>query len=284
MPALGIDIGGTSVKAAAVEAHSHAITLGHSRTYRRPDTATLLSAIKEAAANAGDSFDSVGLCLPGSWDESRGLVTYSINVPGVVNIPPAELVRNASIRAARVSCFTDAHAAAYGAYSAERCAGRFLAISIGTGVGAAVLDDGELLVVTGRSSGHMGQWDVTVDEPAASPPIAPDGGRGGLEGYISISALRARYGDDADVTSIGPDDAPVRALARAIRIAHALYRPNHVRLLGGIGTRLTHVLPALRGHVENKLTSLAMPGWTLACGNSDHVAAVGAALLGRGAS
>ncbi len=190
MPALGIDIGGTSVKAAAVEAGSHTVTLGHSRPYHRPDTATLVSAIKEATANASDSIETVGLCLPGSWDESRGLVTYSINVPGVVDVPPELLVRNAGIRAARVSCFTDAHAAAYGAYSAERCTGRFLAISIGTGVGAAVLDDGKLLVVTGRSSGHMGQWDVSMDEPTA-PPVGPDGGRGGLEGYISIPSAHA---------------------------------------------------------------------------------------------
>jgi len=66
---------------------------------------------------------------------------------------------------------------------------------------------------------------------------------------------------------------------RTIRICHAIYRPHHVRMCGGIGTRLKHLLPRIRAKVEHHLTSVARDDWTLACGDHDFHAARGAALL-----
>jgi hypothetical protein len=42
-------------------------------------------------------------------------------------------------------------------------------------------------------------------------------------------------------------------------------------------------VPALRVKVEDRLTSLARPGWTLSAGDDDFHAARGAALLATGA-
>ena len=67
----------------------------------------------------------------------------------------------------------------------------------------------------------------------------------------------------ANLQRLSADDAPLKALARGIRICHAIYCPDHVALTGGIGNRMQHLLPALRGLVEKDLTSIAKPGWTL---------------------
>src|SRR5690606_33557717 len=94
-------------------------------------------------------------------------------------------------------------------------------------------------------------------------------------------ALLARYGPDvaAAIERWGPDELPLRALARAIRICHAIYRPQHVVLAGGLGIRLGRHLPALREPVERDLARVARPGRTLATGDSDFHAATGAAAL-----
>ena len=83
--------------------------------------------------------------------------------------------------------------------------------------------------------------------------------------------LESRYGGRAWVNKMGPDDPPMRALARAIRIAHALYRPHHVCLAGGIGNRMGRLLPDLRHAVEDRLTNIARAGWTLSVGSGPPV-------------
>jgi predicted NBD/HSP70 family sugar kinase len=131
--------------------------------------------------------------------------------------------------------------------------------------------------VTGQSSGHLGQVDVSLEERA---PVAPDGGRGGLEAYVSAPALR-RDGVDlsGDLIELSAESNALRALARAIRVAHAIYRPQHVVLLGGIGIRLGSFLGALRARVDDHLTSMARDAWTLNVGSTPHHAAIGAAML-----
>lgn len=279
-PILGIDIGGTSVKAALL-AHGAAPASGKSDTYSRPTRDQLILAIQQACHELGRDARVVGVCAPGAWNDATNTIAHSVNVPGVVGTPLDALVHQALGVHAPVHLFTDAHAAAYDVWSRERLRGRLLCVSIGTGVGAAVLDDGALLQVSGRSSGHMGQWDVTLEQNHAEIPIAPDGSRGTLEAYLGAEALRRRY--RAEPQSIPPrlsaEEQPIRALARALRIAHAIYRPQHIRLVGGLGIRLGVTLLPLRACVSDQLTSLARPDWTFAVGADDFHAARGAARL-----
>ena len=61
---IGIDIGGTSVKAAAVE-NGHCLWTGQSRFYCRPDADQLRSAIRAAVGGRAHDVDAIGLCAPG---------------------------------------------------------------------------------------------------------------------------------------------------------------------------------------------------------------------------
>ena len=151
-------------------------------------------------------------------------------------------------------------------------------LTLGTGVGAAVLDDGRPLEIEGGTPGHFGQIDVSVPDDV---PVGPDGGAGGLEGYVGVAALRRRYRDDvsAALAAFTGDEPPVLALVRALRIAHALYRPHHVSLCGGVGIRLRHLLPAIRRRVDDRLTSVARPDYNLTGGDDDFHAARGGAGL-----
>jgi hypothetical protein len=137
-------------------------------------------------------------------------------------------------------------------------------------------------MIEGDSPGHMGQVDVSIP---GEEVIGPDGGAGSLEGYIGAPALTARYGNDmaATLAGLSDKDAPIRALARAIRVFHAIYRPQHVCFTGGIGIRLKHLVPTIRRLVNTNLTSVADPDWTLATGDDDFHAARGAARLAAAA-
>jgi predicted NBD/HSP70 family sugar kinase len=278
---LGLDIGGSSIKCAVLDGGAPLWT-GRSQRYQRPSAEQLRGALAELLT-AGEVWrarlGAVGLCVPGVLDERRRSVALSANVPGLVGVDLKALVREAVGRdVGEPVIATDARAGAHDIWITHRFGGRLLAVSLGTGVGGCVLDDGVPVRLTGESSGHIGQIDVSLGDAA---PVGPDGGRGSLEAYIGLPALVRSYGPDLDdaLGSLTAVDEPLRALARALRIVHAVYRPDHIVLLGGVGVRLAPVIPLLRTVVENGLTSLARPGWTLRAGSSEFHAALGAARL-----
>ena len=272
---LGIDIGGTTVKAAAI-ADREVLWTNRSERYARPTAEQLSAAVAQACSSLTGNVCRVGLCVPGLLDDSKQRVTAAANVPGLVGISLPELIERAMNRPGIVPVVVnDANATAYDIYSVRKPTGRLLVLAIGTGVGASVLDDGTPLFVDGESPGHLGQMDVAVEGKQVT---GPDGGRGGLEGYLGTAALRARYGSNP-ASKMRPGDPPFRALVRAIRVCHAIYRPHHICLAGGTGIRLARLLEPLKRTINTNLTSIARPGWTLSFAESDFHAAVGAARI-----
>jgi predicted NBD/HSP70 family sugar kinase len=279
MDSLGIDIGGTSVKVAMLRDGAVPWT-GRSGAFARPDTGQLVGAIREAVAGRETAAEAVGICCPGLLDRPTRTITLSVNVPGLLGVSLDEIVARAVGPVRRpVEILSDANAVGYDVYASRRLSGRLLCLALGTGVGASVIDDGRFLHVSGESPGHFGQVDVSLGD---DPPVGPDGGAGSLEGYIGAGALAARYGADA-VERLTLEDAPVRALVRAIRVAHAIYRPAHVCLTGGVGVRMGHLVEGIKAAVDEKLTRVARAGWDLFAGEDDFGAARGVARwAGRG--
>jgi predicted NBD/HSP70 family sugar kinase len=250
---------------------------GRSGFYERPSAHDLIEAVRSAVAGAPPDAGRVGLCVPGVLGDDRLTVRQSVNVPALNELRLDDLVASAlGRRPESLTVLTDANATAIDLYAARGLSGRLFVLAIGAGVGAAVVDEGRPLSVDGDSPGHFGQIDVSIED---HPVVGPDHGAGGLEGYVSAAALARRYGQEhsAWATRMRPNDPPMLALARAVRIAHALYRPHHVILAGGIGIRLGPLVPELRSRVEDRLTNIARPGWTLSTGDSDFHAAAGAA-------
>lgn len=283
MLSLGIDIGGSSVKAIGIEPDG-STWQGQSSSYSKPDYRRLAAAIAEAVGDHQKNNEAIqaGLCVPGVLDLSKRIITRAFNVPGLTEITLDELVQNAIGPNAKLNWIgSDAIAAAFDAAQINQLTSRVFSLAIGTGVGAAVLDDGKPLLVSANSPGHWGQVDVSLPD---EQPIGPDGGAGGLEAYIGAPALRQRFGTDdlaQPISKMSANEAPIRALVRAIRIGHAIYRPQHVLLLGGIGIHLSHLKSDICRMVNENLTKVARSDWTLSFGRDSWHAARGAARLAK---
>ena len=276
MKSLGIDVGGSSVKLAFVDGNQTLWQI-QSETYSNPTREQLANAIGKSVAGRFEAGSAVGICVPGRRDASGRTVVLSVNIPALNNLKLDDLVAESlDARVAHVEPCSDSTAAAYDIYAVHALKGRLLSIALGTGTGAAVLDDGVPLRVDGESPGHIGQMDCSIE---GEPVIGPDGGAGSLEGYIGAPALIKKYGPDmnANLARLTANDAALKALARAIRICHAMYCMDHVALTGGLGNRMQHLVPIIRQLVEMDLTSIAKEGWTLRCGDDDFHAAKGAA-------
>ena len=303
MVILGIDIGGTSTKVVSARADGEAtlevLAVARSVSYRKPTVRELTAAAAGAMAQllgtsdlltaaAMDGTLRLGVCVPGIVDPETGVVTRSVNLPNLVGHSITDLLRGVVTKAVKgtpagqmpVVLVSDALATAldwHHGHAGEQ-KGRTLCVVLGTGVGAAVLDDGVPLTVTGKSAGHIGQMDVSLSDEQPVP-VGPDGGEGSLEAYIGLPALLAAYGPKVREAAVKWDgtEPPVRALVRAIRIGIAMYRPERVVLMGGVGLLLRPLLPRIDAAVHLRLTNLAKPNWKLLVADDDLHAARGAA-------
>ncbi len=210
---IGIDLGGSKIALGVVDQRDEIIAR------RRLDTDSdlgLESVIKRIAAQvdglkatlpAGKKLAAVGVGAPGPVDHARGQLLTLVNLPGISNTPfAAALQARLSLP---VALDHDAKAAALGEFhfgaGIERDS--LIYIVIGTGVGAAIIYQGQLIYGEGDSAGECGH--MTVD-PNGRPCHC--GSRGCLETYASGPALSRHY---AAATGEEVDGAEVTARALA---------------------------------------------------------------------
>ena len=281
VPRIGIDIGGSSVKAAVQIGNE--IHTSVSSCYEHPNHAVLASRIREAVGSCWNKIftesdkaihDDSEVCIsvPGPVDDN-GVLLAAANLSGIINTHiPSWSADVLGLRKQPV-VITDTLAAAYYEYHCNPFQGRSLYLSIGTGVGGIILDSGCPLIFTRGTCGHLGHIDVSGDVETA--PYRAGSGRGSLEAYIGYRALMAA-GVPADETRWANHPAArpaLQALVRALRTMLVIFRPGEIVLMGGVGITLERALTFLEEQVRRDLSPAAPVSWMLRCSKSDHFAA-----------
>ncbi len=185
--ALAVDIGGTHAKLGIVDGSGG---IGRTATVdapRRPEDYVSLNA-RMHALSAGEAVDGIGLSIAGLYDSSRRVLTYhpnNIGLQGADFVSPLlagfEGLPWAVERDINAGTLGEWH---YGVGSGSR---RFLCVVVGTGVGAGVIVDGELLRFAFDGIGDPGYVVVAPDGG-----LCPGGSRGCLEAEVSAPALARR--------------------------------------------------------------------------------------------
>lgn len=149
---LGIDIGGTAIKAGAVGGDGRVLArkqIAFDRTLSFDALIARLSELTEALQKeTGEDASAVGVCLPGFVDRLTGMLADGgANVPALREKPLAKYLSAATRLPVHVE--NDGVAATVGeaSFGAGRGLRRFTLLTIGTGIGGAVFIDGS--VVTG---------------------------------------------------------------------------------------------------------------------------------------
>lgn len=217
---VGIDIGGSAIKAGAVESNGRILEeLRHPPELERgPEH--VVKRIAELARALGAT-DRIGIGLPGLIDRTRGLATQCPNLAPLEGFPlRTALAHELDIDEAGVQIENDANAAALGEHwlGGAREERDVAVITLGTGVGGGLILGGELYVGPGGLAGELGH--LCID------PLGPPcgcGGRGCVETLASATAAvrRAREaGLENDLAQLADlaraSDGPERALLRDI--------------------------------------------------------------------
>lgn len=186
---LGIDLGGTNIKAGIVnEKHellyqcSEPTDVGRTAEYTADRIACLIRKLMEESKITREEISFLGIGSPGAIDIKRGIVLFSNNF-GWDNVPLTEMLH--SRLSFPVLMANDAQCALIGELAAGAAAGHknVVLITLGTGVGGSILTDGKLLNYE-KGGGILGHTVIHKNGRKCSC-----GRRGCLEAYGSASAL-----------------------------------------------------------------------------------------------
>jgi glucokinase len=200
---VGVDLGATKIAAGLVSPKNEIID----KVYREAKVAEGPAAVVERIAGcvehlqaglpAGQRLVGIGVCCPGPLDHSRGMVLDPPNMTGWVNVPLQKMVEERLGLPAPIE--HDAKAAALGEFhfGAGRDVNDMVYIVVGTGVGAAIIINGQLYRGANNLAGEVGHITVDMNGPACSC-----GSNGCLEGYTAGPDLVERYRDLIKGTSL----------------------------------------------------------------------------------
>ena len=261
---VGIDLGGTAIKAGAISSEGRILARREIATELERGAPDLLDRMAGLARELGLQA-SVGLGVPGLIDQQLGGVQQSPNLAAIEGLPlVAELARRLKLPASGVVLENDANAAAIGEHWLGR--GRserdLLLVTLGTGVGGGLILGGELYAGPGGMAGEIGH--VVVE---SGGPLCGCGSRGCLETLASASAASRRAAEagltpdlvrlaDLARERSGPERellfAVGRDLGRGLAAAIALLDLRCFVIGGGFGAALDTLLPGIRTGIAER--------------------------------
>jgi glucokinase len=188
--AIGVDLGGTNLRIAAVDEPGHLIekvTLGTKVSLGRDHVINdMCDAIQRVADKYRNSAAllGIGIGVPGIIDMQTGLVRESPNLPDWVDYPARAAVEQRL--KTKVILENDANAAALGEkwLGAAKDFDDMAMLTLGTGVGGGLVLGGK---IWHGMNGMAGEFGHTTVEPEGHP--CGCGNRGCLEQYASATAV-----------------------------------------------------------------------------------------------
>ena len=282
MIAIGIDIGGTSIKGAAVDSNG--------RVYEKfsmpfikgePGEVTirkLAEIVKEYIAAHGleKKIVGIGIGSPGTLDIKNGIVNYANNL-GWNELPVADLMHETLPYPVRLT--NDANAASLGEakYGAGKSYETIIMLTLGTGVGGGIIINGKLYEGNEGKGAELGHTVIVVDgEPCTC------GRKGCLEAYASATALiretkkamrlnkrsllwkicpeielvsgripfeAAKQGDAVAIKVL---DEYIKYLGEGILNYCNIFRPNVIVLSGGIANAGDYLFDRVNAYVKER--------------------------------
>ncbi|MFQ6537382.1 MULTISPECIES: ROK family protein [Aphanothece] len=285
--AIGVDLGGTAIKLGRFDRSGRLLAERECPTPRPAMPGAVTLAIAEAVASLDPDrrADRVGIGHPGPSDRTGRLARIAINLPGWLEVPLADWLEPMLERP--VTLANDANCAVIGErwHGAARGASDVLLLTLGTGVGGAVLLGGQLFTGQGGAAAEPGLIGIQPDGPPCN-----SGNTGSLESYCSIGGLSrlspidparlCRLADRGDPEARAVWEAYGRLLGIGISSLLYVLTPELVLLGGGLSGASHHFLPAVWAEVERRVLAVSREGLRIErCALGNGAGRLGAARL-----
>ena len=309
MPMIGVDLGGTHVRIARVDPDGRIEASQRAMTQCDGGPEAIVGQITAlTSAVGGDRASAIGIGVPGTYDRATGRVLNIPALAGWQDFPLCERITTAT----GLPCVleNDAKAAAIGEWTggAGRGSDNLAYITIGTGIGGAMIVDGRLLRGVGGLAGEIGHTRVTEGSEICDcgrtgcwQTIASGHSLGRLAQFVlaerpsqAMARLAGTRPVSAECVAAAARAGDAVALDILSRYAHALslgfinvqhcYAPALIIVGGGIAALLDLVIDQLEATVAAGLLPGFRPAPILAAALGDNAGLVGAAAIARNAA
>lgn len=305
--AIGIDLGGTQVRAALVDrrgtvlARAAALTDVHGGPEAVVDQMRRLAG-EVSAASPGRTV-AVGISAPGPLDSEAGTVLHIPTLPRWDGFPIRG--RLAAELSLPVLLENDAIAAAYGEWRHGAGVGlrHLVYVTVSTGIGGGVVVDGRLMHGRRGMAGHVGHFQMVPDGPCCSC-----GARGCFEALAAGTALgkagraaAGRHPDSLLATMATPGSLGAHHVVEAARLGDAvamalidreaeylgigftglihIYSPERVIMGGGVASAFDLLDPGIHAVIARQAMAAFRDVQVVPAGLGTNSGLVGAAAL-----
>lgn len=284
---LGIDLGGTAIKLGRFTQDG---TCLQSLTIPTPQPATP-EAVLAVMVNAIASVDSaqecvaIGVGMPGPTDATGRIAKIAINLANWRDVLLADWLEAKTGRPTILA--NDANCAGLGEawLGAGRRFQNLILLTLGTGVGGAIILDGNLFIGHQGAAGELGLITLNPDGPPCN-----SGNRGSLEQYVSVTAIRRRTGlEPAELGAMAKAEIPQaltfwqeygKNLGAGLASLIYVLTPEAVVIGGGVCASAEFFFPAALAEIERRVLPSSRTGLQLLCAELGNQAGmVGAAKL-----
>jgi glucokinase len=292
--AVAIDLGGTSIKAALVDAGATPVHTVREPTRRRAGVveveqlAELVDALSKHAATLGAAVRGLGVAVPGIVDGDLGIVRFTANL-GWRDVALRDRLAERTGLPMRIGHDVRTGGLAEFTLGAAVNVRNAMFMPVGTGIAAAFLVDGHELT----AGGYAGEIGHAIADP--NGPVCGCGARGCLETLASAAAIARRYTELAGAPVAGADAVVARmragdpvaervwadavaAMATALTMACVLLAPEVIVIGGGLAEAGEVLLAPLRSELSARLTFHRRPRLVPAA-LGDAAGCIGAGLL-----
>ena len=258
---IGIDLGGTAIKLGRFRQDG---TCVQSLSVATPQPATP-SAVVEVMVEAIASLRStnvtlhaIGVGTPGPADAAGRIARVAINLAGWHDVPLGDWLE------AKTGCPTilanDANCAGLGEawLGAGRRFANLILLTLGTGVGGAIILDGKLFTGHQGAAGELGLIALNPDGP-----VCNSGNQGSLEQYVSVQAIRRRTGKEPAELGVLARNGDQFALEfwesygrdLGIGLASLIYvlTPEAIVIGGGVSASAEFFFPSALAEIERRV-------------------------------
>ncbi|HEX6298945.1 MAG TPA: ROK family protein [Acidimicrobiia bacterium] len=290
---LGLDLGGTNIKVVALTNDSDEFEVVskdsvETRATEGPEAVTenIIDAGRVAMATA--DIDTLGLGVPGHFDQDTGQVLLFPNLPGDWRgFPLRGRIEDSLGLTPRMINDARAFTLAEGTLGAGRGCSTVACITLGTGVGGGLMIDGRLHRGAFGVAGELGHQTVLPDGP-----LCGCGNRGCVEALVRADVLASSAGrSTASAVFEGARGGDKRCIAAVSQMAEflgiglanvvTLFGPDRIVVGGGIAEAGDLVLGPIEAAVKRRVTLVPTDAIDIVPAAFGRFAgAVGAALAG----
>lgn len=283
MRAIGIDIGGTTLRAGAVDDQGRILALASIATPAQGDPQPLIDAVVQVVGEVSQQVQPtsqiVGIGIPGVRAAGSQILLRAVNLPKLEGLDLQKFFEHGLNRKVRID--SDAVAAGFAQWRAAAFADRaahappptrFVYLSVGTGVGACVILDGQIVRHTRGGPGHLGHLIVDTSKSA---PLCRCGLHGCLEAVVRHFAADAESRANLDLAGL------VHGLTTGLVQINHLYAPEEIRLGGGVIDHHPHIPDMCARDLTTRGGTIGSPTLAIraAALPTDKAGVIGAALL-----